>query len=378
MLYSCQMYVWILGLLLLSWILFGSRLFAFMDAAEDRRVERLDGLRFILAFSVAMHHFVYSYFYLHGQPWTPAVFSHNQLNLRMGSFGVSLFFMLSGYLFARSSPASWLTFYRKRFLRIAPLFYLSSACCVLLALYLQRHTFVSRDMLLNLYYWFDAGISGSKPALFGMQDVRLINAGVAWSLYWEWAFYFSLPLWCLLRQKTGLLPLALVVLFISAYGIAAFNAQKAYFIACFAVGVLARAVSDTVQAPKKMCDYGSVLILLLIFSITNGRYQIGFLPLYGLLFILIALGGDLFGLLRLKAFVRLGDASYSIYLLHGIGWFCLNKTIQLNTINLSQTEYTLLATVVLVSVLIICTLTYQYIEKPFMALGRRQSPWLKQ
>lgn len=368
MLYSYQMYVWILGLLLLSWILFGSRLFAFMDAAEDRRVERLDGLRFILAFSVAMHHFVYSYHYLHGQPWTPAVFSYNQLNLRMGPFGVSLFFMLSGYLFARSSPASWLTFYRKRFLRIAPLFYLSSACCVLLALYLQRHTFVSRDMLLNLYYWFDAGISGIKPALFGMQDARLINAGVAWSLYWEWAFYFSLPLWCLLRQKTGLLPLALVVLFISAYGIAAFNAQKAYFIACFAVGVLARAVSDTVQAPKKMCDYGSVLILLLIFSITNGRYQISFLPLYGLLFILIALGGDLFGLLRLKAFVRLGDASYSIYLLHGIGWFCLNKTIQLNTINLSQTVYTLLATLVLVSVLIICTLTYQYIEKPFMQM----------
>lgn len=378
MLYSCQMYVWILGLLLLSWILFGSRLFAFMDAAEDRRVERLDGLRFILAFSVAMHHFVYSYHYLHGQPWSPAVFSHNLLNLRMGPFGVSLFFMLSGYLFARSSPASWLTFYRKRFLRIAPLFYLSSACCVLLALYLQRHTFVSRDMLLNLYYWFDAGISGSKPALFGMQDARLINAGVAWSLYWEWAFYFSLPLWFLLRQKTGLLALALVVLFISAYGIAAFNAQKAYFIACFAVGVLARTVSDTVQAPKKMCDYGSVFILLLIFSITNGRYQISFLPLYGLLFILIALGGDLFGLLRLKAFVRLGDASYSIYLLHGIGWFCLNKTIQINTINLSQTEYTLLATVVLVSVLIICTLTYQYIEKPFMALGRRQPPWLKQ
>lgn len=37
-----------------------------------------------------------------------------------------------------------------------------------------------------------------------------------------------------------------------------------------------------------MCDYRNVLILLLIFSITNGRYQICFLPLYGLLFILIA------------------------------------------------------------------------------------------
>jgi peptidoglycan/LPS O-acetylase OafA/YrhL len=378
MLYSYKMFGWMLGLLLLCVAVFGLRLFAFMDNSSSRRVERLDGLRFLLAFSVVMHHYVYSYYYLRGQPWTPAVFAHNPLNLRMGVFGVTLFFMLSGYLFAQSSPASWLHFYLKRFLRIAPIFYLSSCCCVLLALYLQRHTLVYKDMLLNLYYWFDAGITGIKPPLFGMQDARLINAGVAWTLYWEWAFYFSLPLLCFVRQKTGQLPLAITVIFIAVYFVAPFNQQKAYFIACFAVGALARIVPESIQIPKKLCDSAIVLLLVLIFSITTGRYNINFLPLFALLFILIALGGDIFGLLRLKAFVRLGDASYSIYLLHGLAWYGMNKYIAVHNLVLNRTQYTLVSTAVMFVLLIICTLTYQYIEKPFMALGRRKSPWLKE
>lgn len=378
MLKSYQMFVWILGLLLLCWAVFGSRLFAFMDNLDSRRVERLDGLRFVLAFCVVMYHYVYSYYYLHGQPWTPAVFVHNLLNLRMGVFGVTLFFMLSGYLFAQTSPVSWPHFYLQRFLRIAPIFYLSSCCCVLLALYLQRHSLVSRDMLLNLYYWFDTGITGVKPPLFGMQDARLINAGVTWTLFWEWAFYFSLPLLCFVRQKTGLLPLAISVIFIAVYCGAPFNQQKAYFIACFAVGALARIVPETIQIPKKLCDSAIVLLLVLIFCITTGRYHIHFLPLFALLFILIALGGDIFGLLRLKAFVRLGDASYSIYLLHGIGWFCLNKVITVHNLVLNRTHYTLVSTAVMFVLLVICTLAYRYIEKPFMALGRRKSPWLKE
>nr|WP_279036977.1 acyltransferase [Snodgrassella alvi] len=372
MLFSYQMFGWMLGLLILCWAVFRTRLFAFMDNPGSRRIERLDGLRFILAFSVAMHHYVYSYYYLHGEPWTPAVFVHNLLNLRLGAFAVTLFFMLSGYLFAHSGPVSWIQFYQKRLLRIAPVFCLSSACCILLALYLQRHTLVTRDMLLNLYYWFDAGITGIKPGLFGMQDARLINAGVYWTLYWEWAFYFSLPLICILRPKTGLLPLAIIVIFIAVYLIAPFNQQKAYFIACFAIGALARILSETVQISKKFCDIGIVLLLVLIFCITNGNYNINFLPLFAMLFGLIALGGDIFGLLRLKAFIRLGDASYSIYLLHGIGWFCMNKIIQINEIHLEKTGYTLLATVVFITLMLICTLSYFFIEQPFMKLNQQK------
>ncbi|MGE9658970.1 hypothetical protein ACQP6C_10820 [Snodgrassella alvi] len=86
-------------------------------------------------------------------------------------------------------------------------------------------------------------------------------------------------------------------------------------------------MSESVQISKKFCDIGIVLLLVLIFCITNGNYEINLLPLFAMLFGLIALCSAIFRLLRLKAFIRLGDASYSIYLLHGIGWFCLNKYI---------------------------------------------------
>lgn len=56
----------------------------------------------------------------------------------MGTFGVSIFFMISGYHFANSKPQSWLQFYKKRYYRIAPIFFLSSVICILIAFLLQK------------------------------------------------------------------------------------------------------------------------------------------------------------------------------------------------------------------------------------------------
>ena len=56
-------------------------------------------------------------------------------------------------------------------------------------------------ILANLYFWFDAGILGEKPPLFDLPDSYLINAGVTWTLFWEWAFYFPylLSAWCVIK-----------------------------------------------------------------------------------------------------------------------------------------------------------------------------------
>ena len=146
-----------------------------------------------------------------------------------------------------------------------------------------------------------------------MRDARLINADVYWTLYWEWAFYFFPATDMYSAPENRFTASAIIVIFIVVYLIAPFNQQKAYFIACFAIGALARILSETVQISKKFCDIGIVLLLVLIFCITNGNYDINFLPLFAMLFGLIALGSDIFGLLQLKAFIRLDDASYSIY-----------------------------------------------------------------
>ncbi|WP_143557518.1 acyltransferase family protein [Snodgrassella alvi] len=113
-------------------------------------------------------------------------------------------------------------------------------------------------------------------------------------------------------------------------------------------------------------------------TVADRVYNIVYLPVMALLFIFITMGGDVFGLLRQRGFVRLGDASYSIYLLHGLAWYGMNKYIAVHNLVLNRTQYTLVSTAVMFVLLVICTLTYQYIEKPFIALGRRKSPWLKE
>lgn len=381
MLIQYKFILWLFGLILLIWLFFGSRIFLFMDKGthSQNRVERLDGLRFFLAFMVAMFHYMMCFSFFHGQGWSEDVNRAGYLVIiNMGGLGVAIFFIISGYLFAFVQPASWIKFYQKRICRIAPVFYLSSILCIFIAISLQKENFNTDQFFNNLYFWLDMGVIGNKPPLFGLENAHLINAGVTWTLFWEWGFYFSLPIMCILRDKIGLMALIITILFICVYFISPSNQNQAVYISYFTIGALARKLPEKIQIPKSICNIGIVLTVLFMLAVADRVYNIVYLPIIALLFIFIAMGGDIFGLLKQKAFVRLGDASYSIYLLHGLAWYSMNKYIQVHEIVLGRTKYTLVSTVVLFVLLIFCTLTYQYIEKPFMALGRRKSPWLKQ
>ena len=381
MLIQYKFILWMFGLIFLIWLLFSSKLFSFMDKGNQTqsRVEHLDGLRFFLAFIVALFHYILCYSYFHGQGWLEHVNRVAYPNLiNMGGLGVAVFFMISGYLFASTQPSSWLQFYQKRFCRIAPVFFISSIFCMIIAFCIQKDNMNTDKLFNNLYYWLDVGIIGNKPPLFGLENAHLINAGVTWTLFWEWGFYFSLPVICILRDKIGVMSLSMAVLFICVYFISQYNQNYAVFISYFAIGALGRKLPEKIQIPKYICNVGIILTVLFMLVAADGIYNIAYLPIMALLFVFVTMGGDVFGLLRQKGFVRLGDASYSIYLLHGLAWYGMNKYIAVHNLVLNRTQYTLVSTAVMFVLLVICTLTYQYIEKPFMALGRRKSPWLKE
>ncbi len=382
MLVQHKLMLWVLALLCLIWVLFRTRLFQFLDHKSNAkfRDEHLDGLRCFLALLVVFSHYPYSYAYFQGKVWSWESIAEYPVFIKMGSFGVALFFMISGYLFASVQPKSWLLFYQKRFYRIAPIFLLSSICCIVIAFYLQRNQIQTLDIqstLNQIYLWFDLGIIGQKPTLFGFPDSYLINAGVTWTLFWEWAFYFSLPVLFLIRDKIGIIKLALAILFICIYFISLHRGFWSVLISFFTIGAVAKELAPKIVISKKGCDLGIVLAILFMFAAADDIYNMVYLPVMAILFILIAMGGDIFGLLRAKAFVRLGAASYSIYLLHGIAWFGLNKYIQLQQLTLSRTQYTVCSTAVLLLLLLVCCVTYYYIEKPCMAWGRRPSKWIK-
>ena len=88
-------------------------------------------------------------------------------------------------------------------------------------------------------------------------------------------------------------------------------------------------------------------------------------------FIFIALGNNIFGILIKKPCLILGHISFSIYLLHGL--FLYFIFTQFNLINLneiSKLNYYLFMPALSISLILLCTITYCNIEKPFLALGK--------
>ncbi|WP_422595974.1 acyltransferase family protein [Pseudomonas sp.] len=98
-----------------------------------------------------------------------------------GNTGVTLLFVLSGFLltrpFVRGAELNWLNFYQRRALRILPMYYL---CVLLGALLNQPVAWVSA---LKALFFFDIGLSALWPM-----------GAVWWSLVVEIQFYLLLPL----------------------------------------------------------------------------------------------------------------------------------------------------------------------------------------
>ncbi|MGC2421817.1 MAG: acyltransferase [Candidatus Acidiferrales bacterium] len=136
--------------------------------------------------------------------------------LRMGGFGVDIFFAISGFLITtlllrerrKSGRISLRSFYIRRTLRIWPLYYATLAFYILLVLFSQRgtergHVFFHYlpGYLTFTYTWFTGWFASG--AIFNF----------AWSLSVEEQFYL---LWApVLRLLRGLWPAALMVLLIA-------------------------------------------------------------------------------------------------------------------------------------------------------------------
>lgn len=109
-----------------SWLL--------VAAPEDGRLPGLDALRGLLVLAVALYHLTV-WFGLHASG-TPA----NMAFAKAGNYGVSAFFVLSGFLLVRTTPWGRVAqeglraYYLRRWLRLAPVFYLAVLVNVLLGL----------------------------------------------------------------------------------------------------------------------------------------------------------------------------------------------------------------------------------------------------
>lgn len=117
---------------------------------------------------------------------------------------------------------------------------LSSIICLIIAIHQGWNNFSIDHQFYNILYWFDGGLTNYRPDVSSFVNASLINAGVTWTLAWEWMFYFSLPLLSLLIKEGNRLPFIIALIAISYYILPKYDYNTASYAALFSVGFLAK------------------------------------------------------------------------------------------------------------------------------------------
>jgi peptidoglycan/LPS O-acetylase OafA/YrhL len=353
------------------------------DVSENRQ-QSLDGLRGFLATGVFLHHFALT-FYLHATgKW--AVPDSRFYSL-LGSISVSLFFMITGFLFwqklvLKNGRVNWGSLYISRIFRILPLYWFAVAVVVLIVLWAggPQLNVPLRNFLKQIGYWVSFA---NYPDINKYHSTYSIVAGVLWTLKYEWLFYLSLPvlaIFIVLNEKIPgtLWVLAAVVLWLSYRPIyidtlLISSVYLVYFLAGAVAASLARNERARFAASHPAVTVVALISLMLAFALFEGEYVFNRAILLAAFFIPVALGNSIFGILSLEPFRVLGDISYSVYILHGIVLYVLYTLLFPATINPQSNAYLFygLMAVTGIVVVVISWITYSLVERPFIALGRK-------
>jgi len=351
--------------------------FHFLSTRPNRYVS-IDGLRGYLALSVFIHHVVLTWYWKNTGEWNrpPEAYFQN-----LGKFGIAIFFMITGFLFvskilSSKGIISWYRLYQSRIFRIFPLYlFVIIVISIIVFLKSDLQISVSLPLLIKQYIkWF----MFHGDAINDFSETSRIIAGVDWTLKYEWLFYALLPLLAFVikqgRLAIMLLFIGIIILFIFPAHIEHFYTR--HFI-LFAIGGTAAALNVKLNNRNKWVNnhYSSfvVVIALVAALFYPTTFDAMHILLMAIFFVPVALGNNLFGLFKTKASIFLGEISYSIYLLHGIVLYTLFSIINFDISHISLVKFLLWLPLLMSLVIIISTLTYLAIEKPFMLYGKKKS-----
>ncbi|WP_286812144.1 MULTISPECIES: acyltransferase family protein [unclassified Maribacter] len=332
------------------------------------RIASLDYLRGLMALGIMCYHYLV---------WSYGVYGSETILGKIGIYGVSVFYVLSGltlYLVYQDKLTlkTIKSFSVKRLARIYPLLWF----CILLNILLLAKSYPYEKILLNI------------TGLFGFFAVDQYIPTGAWSIGNELVFYALFPIIVIASRKFKyLVPVFfLITLFIALYfaffQLSEFDslgkAWKTYInplnqLFLFVGGILI----GSLFALKENNKLGSILLLLaliifllplsegdLIHIISGSNriiYSAGCFILTAA-FLLIKFPNFKWVNLILE---RLGHISYSLYLIHPIVYWFLAKQL-----NIAENSYSFLSLAVIIT-LVLSYVVYFYFETRFIEYGRK-------
>lgn len=350
------------------------------DFLKDRkgRHETLDGLRGYLALAVLIHHFIITWYWKDTGRWADPPEAYF---LNLGRVGVSIFFIITGFLFTEkllkpNRSVDWLKLYESRVFRLFPI-YLFSLLLISVIIFVTQG-FKLNVSILELAKQYGGWLVFHGSNINEFPSTGRLNAYVAWTLKYELFFYLSLPVIFFLMFKTKKVgvPIVLALCVIGFLVPTKLYSISSEHLVFFGVGgTVAYALPKMFKLQSVIRTWQMSLLSSLLFLsalIYPSALDVIHVLLISAFFSLIVVGNDMFGLLRLKSSIFLGEISYGIYLMHGIVLYVF-FTFSINDITslVEFTGYRLFMPIVAALTVIISTFTYLLIEKPALTLGRK-------
>jgi len=285
----------------------------------------------------------------------------------MGKYGVALFFMTTAFLFwgkvRNSQSVDWVELYKKRFFRIVPLAFFCSMIALIMLFSFTESKPLSFEIISNSLAWFDGGLWNSKPAVTTFDKSWMALAGVTWTLKWEWIFYFTLPLLFMFNKWS--IELAIVLFGFSIYFLPDIT-RDAYLWSYFFAGMLCRELKEKIQLTKNQANILLVATILLALLAQPEIFRSPEKFFLITIFFSIVSGANLFGLLTTTASKRLGAISYSLYLTQGLILFPVSLYFSHQNDFALDIKSMIVFTSSYVLICFISSLTFHFIERPFM------------
>jgi peptidoglycan/LPS O-acetylase OafA/YrhL len=292
------------------------------------------------------------------------------------------FHFFSKVIDARTKPIDWSRLYVSRLLRLGPLYAFAMAVMFLLIAVLSHGVIKqpARHLVASMGRWLGFTILGA-PNINGFAETPLLVAWVTWSLTYEWFFYISLPLLAL----AVLTPPPVAVLAASA-GSVVFLASRgpdfsllAPFLGGITAAVLARLPNLQRFSTTGWASWICLASVASAIAVSETAYSPAPLALFSIAFTLVASGNTLFGVLGFRVSRTLGEASYSLYLLHGLILFAMFRFVIGFDAARSLSPMLHWLVVLALTPLLICTCfaTYLIIERPAMMSTDRVLGWIR-
>lgn len=299
--------------------------------AQTSQLDSLTSLRFFAAAMVVLSHLAFLQ-----SSQNPLVTSLYESVFREGYMGVTFFFILSGFILSHSyterlrQGMTYRQFLATRLARIYPLHLLT----LLIALPIALASLISGKRSLSIFLEGLIANLALLQAFSPVSDIHFSMNAPSWSISNEMFFYALFPLLVFSRSAYLFCSASVLLIAQQVVGNVA-DGNTAHFlvyvfppsrITDFIIGILLHRFFARTRPPAASLATGFQFVSLTIFAVCvtlkalipqYARYDLYYIPAFSLIIVSFAWQHGLISKsLSSKKFVFLGNASFSLYLIH--------------------------------------------------------------